>query len=202
MYRMLVRLLSVGSLAPISILAAELVPTFPLKTSRQADIFGFDVEEWTPNAFAWAFKPQDLSVISQIVKDRGGAWSAIKNRQSVLPILAFGLAKAGSLGVLLQFFLTNFTVGEVQHQHQMRVGGGLLARWTSHLSPGQTMLIHYIFSCLALRCCQTPKNPRNAMVYSVMCALGCWFEVSLVENLIRKAVLKYWPQLEVAELAT
>ncbi|KAH9253397.1 hypothetical protein BASA81_008748 [Batrachochytrium salamandrivorans] len=206
LYRLLVRVVSLLSLGPIAMLAAEIVPSFPLRGSREVDIFGFDLEEWSPEAFGWLFGMEGLQQIATIVRNKGGAWKSIRSGSGkVWPIVCFGLAKAGSLGVLLQFFMSNFTVGEhnfyYQHLANNHQAGGRLERYLGAMSPGKVMLLHYVFYCVALRCCQTPKSPRGAVAFSLMCSWGCWFEASLVEGLIRRTVLRLWPNLEVAQLA-
>jgi hypothetical protein len=197
-YRVVVRGISLLSIAPLALVSAEIIPRLPLKASRQVDMLGFDVYAWTPRAFGWALSASDLNNISFVIKNREGVLGLLEDWSwpSLRPVLALGLAKLGSLGVLVQFFLTNFSEGG-----GAIVGGGLLTSFIQRFSPGQAMLMHYILSCLALRCCQTPRNKLGAAVYVLMCSSGVLYLARVVENVLRRMVLKVWPDLEVAQLA-
>jgi len=196
-YRVFVRLLSLSSLLPLSLLAAELMPRLPRRT-QGVDVLGLDLLPWQPEAFGWLLDSTSLNQITTIIEQGGGAWESSSRTKRLFPVFMFGLAKLGSFGVLLRFLFTNNVVGG---------GGRAGAHWDifyflSRLSPGQAVFVHYLLSCLSFRCVKTPQTKRDALLYTVTCSLGLWFVNLVVEDWIRRFVLRLWPTLEVARILT
>jgi len=194
-YRVCVRILSLASLIPLSLLAAELMPRLPRRT-QGVDVLGLDVLPWQQEAFGWLLDHNSLSQISGIIERGGGAWKASVKSKRLFPIFVLGLAKLGSFGVLLRFLFTNNVVGG-------RPGGRFDSMYMfSRLTPGQAVFVHYLLSCLSFRCVKTPQTKRDAILYTATCSLGLWFVNLVVEDWIRRVVLRIWPSLEVARITS
>jgi len=194
-YRAFVRIISMASLVPLSFLAAEVMPRLPRRT-QSVDVLGLDVLPWEPEAFGWLLDKSSLAQISSVIERGGGAWELISKSRRFLPMFALGLAKLGSFGVLLRFLFTNNVVGG------RNAGRFDTMQLFARLSPGQAVFVHYLLSCLSFRCVKTPQTKRDAMLYAGTCSLGLWFVNLVVEDWIRRLVLKMWPTLEVARITS
>jgi len=195
-YRIFVRSLSIISLIPLSFLAAEIMPRLPRRT-QGVDVLGLDVLPWQEEAFGWFLDKSSLNQITAVIERGGGAWETTVRTQRLFPIFILGLAKLGSFGVLLRFLFTNNVVGA-------RPGNGRFDSLFlfSRLTPGQAVFVHYLLSCLSFRCVKTPQTKRDALLYTATCSLGLWFVNLVVEDWIRRFVLKLCPSLEVARIVS
>jgi len=194
-YRAFVRVLSLASLVPLSLVAAEVMPRLP-RRAQGVDVLGLDVLPWEKEAFGWLLDESTLTQISGVIERGGGAWESFIKTKRILPMLVLGLAKLGSFGVLLRFLFTNNVVGG-------RGAGQFDSVFIfSRLSPGQAVFVHYLLSCLSFRCVRTPQTKRDAILYTATCSLGLWFVNLVVEDWIRRLVLRIWPSLELARIAS
>jgi len=194
-YRAFVRIISLASLVPLSFLAAEVMPRLPRRT-QSVDVLGLDLLPWESEAFGWVLDHSSLQQISSVIEHGGGAWEMARKTKRILPVFVLGLAKLGSFGVLLRFLFTNNVMGG-------RNGGRFdTIQIFSRLSPGQAVFVHYLLSCLSFRCVKTPQTKRDALLYGATCSLGLWFVNLVVEDWIRRLVLKIWPSLEVARITS
>ena len=209
LYRIFVRTISLASLVPLSFLAAEIMPRLPRRT-QGVDVLGLDVLPWQSEAFGWLLDSTSLSQISSIIEKGGGAWETWIKSRKVFPILMLGLAKLGSLGILLRFLFTNNVMGDHQQNHHPHHQDQQIRRrrgesWFgpfSRLTPGQAVFVHYLLSCLSFRCVKTPQTKRDAVIFSFTCSIGLWFVNLIVEDWIRRLVLRIWPTLEVARIVS